>query len=139
VAGYCEHSNEFLRCIKCGGHIRLSSWLLTVQDVQQSATALNTFLYLSSQLSDPPYKRARSLVSRGFAVHNNASPLDMCPYSRSRDSSVGIATGYGLDGRGVEVQVLVGSRIFSSPRGRDRLWCPPNLLSDVYRGLFLRR
>jgi hypothetical protein len=31
---------------------------------------------------------------------------------RSRANIVGIATGYGLDDRGVRVQVLVGSRIF---------------------------
>jgi hypothetical protein len=30
----------------------------------------------------------------------------------SRDSAVGIATGYGLDGRGVRVRVPVGARIF---------------------------
>jgi hypothetical protein len=34
--------------------------------------------------------------------------------SFSRDSSVGIANGYGLDNRGVGVPVPVGSRIFSS-------------------------
>jgi hypothetical protein len=50
---------------------------------------------------------------------------------RSRDSVVGIATGYGLDDRGVGVRVLVGSRIFSSPRR-------PDLLSNGYRGLFHR-
>jgi hypothetical protein len=38
----------------------------------------------------------------------------------SRDNVVGIATGYGLDDRGVGVRVLVGSRIFSSPRRPDR-------------------
>jgi hypothetical protein len=48
---------------------------------------------------------------------------------RSRDSLVGIATGYGLDER-----VPVGSRIFSSPRRPDRLWGPPNLISNGYRG-----
>jgi hypothetical protein len=46
----------------------------------------------------------------------------------SRDSSVGLATGYGLDDRGVGVQVPVGSRIFSTPRRQDRLWGPPNFL-----------
>jgi hypothetical protein len=32
----------------------------------------------------------------------------------------------------------LGSRIFSSPRRSDRLWGPPNLLSNRYRRLFLR-
>jgi hypothetical protein len=40
---------------------------------------------------------------------------------RSRDSSVGIATSYGLDDRGFGVRVPVGSRIFSSPNRPDRL------------------
>jgi hypothetical protein len=38
----------------------------------------------------------------------------------SRDSSVGIAIGYGLDDRGVGVRVQVGARIFSCPRCPDR-------------------
>jgi hypothetical protein len=41
---------------------------------------------------------------------------------RNRDSSVGIATGYGLDNRRVGVRVPVGSRIFCPPRRPDRLW-----------------
>jgi hypothetical protein len=35
-------------------------------------------------------------------------------HSGSRDSVVGIATGYGLDDRGVRFRVPVGSRIFST-------------------------
>jgi hypothetical protein len=43
----------------------------------------------------------------------------------SRDSAVGIATGYGLDDRGVGVRVPVVSRIFSSSCRPDWLWGPP--------------
>jgi hypothetical protein len=60
-------------------------------------------------------------------AHNN---------SRSRDSAVDIATGYGLDDRRVGVPVPVGSRIFSSPQRPDRLWDPPILLSNWYHGFF---
>jgi hypothetical protein len=49
---------------------------------------------------------------------------------------VGIATGYGLDDRGVGVRVPVESRIFFSPRRPDLLWGPPSL-SNGYAGLFL--
>jgi hypothetical protein len=63
--------------------------------------------------------------------------------NRSRDSAVGIATGYELDDRGVGVRVPVGSRIFSSPRCRDRFWGPPSLLSmctgDTFPGCKVAR
>jgi hypothetical protein len=48
----------------------------------------------------------------------------------SRDSAVGIATGYGLDDLEVGVQVPLGSRIFSSPRRPNRFCRPPCLLSN---------
>jgi hypothetical protein len=52
----------------------------------------------------------------------------------SVDTIVSIATGYGLDNRGVGVWVPVGPRIFSSPRHPDQLSGPPNLLSNGYQG-----
>jgi hypothetical protein len=45
--------------------------------------------------------------------------------TENRDSSVGIATGCGMDGRGVGVGTPVGSRIFDSPLRPDRLCGPP--------------
>jgi hypothetical protein len=50
------------------------------------------------------------------------------------EQGAGIATGYGLDDRGVGVRVPVGSRIFTSPRRPDRLWGPPSLVSNGYWG-----
>jgi hypothetical protein len=55
----------------------------------------------------------------------------------NRDSTVGIATGCGMDDRGVGVRVLVGARIFISPCRPDLIWDPPSLLSNGYRELFL--
>jgi hypothetical protein len=43
----------------------------------------------------------------------------------SRDTAVGIATGYWLDDRGIGFRVPVGSRIFTSPCRPNRLWGPP--------------
>jgi hypothetical protein len=61
--------------------------------------------------------------------------VDQQQFSLSRDSGVGIATSYGLDDRVVRAQVPVGVRIFTSPRHPDRLWGPPNFLSNGYRWL----
>jgi hypothetical protein len=55
-------------------------------------------------------------------------------YQKSRDSAVGITTGYRLDNRGVGVRVLVESRIFTSPCHPDQLWGQLSFLSDGYQG-----
>jgi hypothetical protein len=51
-----------------------------------------------------------------------------------RDSSVSIATRYGLDGLG---SIIGKENIFAStPQRPDRLWGPSSLLSIGYRGHF---
>jgi hypothetical protein len=51
--------------------------------------------------------------------------------AKSRGSSVGMATDYGLDHIEVGVPILVRSRIFNSPYRADRLWDLINLLSNL--------
>jgi hypothetical protein len=53
----------------------------------------------------------------------------------SLDSSVGIATSYGLNGQG---WIPGSARLFSSPQCPNRLWGPTSLLSIGYQGLFPR-
>jgi hypothetical protein len=60
--------------------------------------------------------------------------FDVPKTAMNRDSSVGIATGYGLDNRRVGVRVPVRSRIFSSPHRSDPLWSSPSLLSNWVQG-----
>jgi hypothetical protein len=47
------------------------------------------------------------------------------------DGSVGIATGNGMDRKS---SIPGSARIFSSPQRPDRLWGPPSLLPNDYRG-----
>jgi hypothetical protein len=73
-----------------------------------------------------------SLTALSVCEHS----ICLCVCVLSRDSVVGITTGYVLEDREVGVQVPVGSRIFTFPCRPDRLWGPPNLLYSGYRGLF---
>jgi hypothetical protein len=85
----------------------------------------STRVYISLGLAPMlPQFRENSLCGRA-SIPGAAAPFCLCT-----DGVVGIATGYGMDDGEVGVRVPVGSRVFSSPRRPDRLWGPPNLLSD---------
>jgi hypothetical protein len=84
-------------------------------------------MYKLTLICKPSYNNSASIKYFQNFEHN---PITIC-----RDGVVGIATGYGLDDRGVGVRVPVRSRIFSSPCRPDRLWDPPNLISNGYLGL----
>jgi hypothetical protein len=70
-----------------------------------------------------PNSARKIFIASKFLVSN-------CKTIQRRDSTAGIATGYGLDGREFGVRVPVGARILSSPRRPD--W----LLSNGCRVLF---
>jgi hypothetical protein len=69
-----------------------------------------------------------------FLLHQASLKFLWLRSYKSRDSAVGIATGYWMDDRGIGVRVPVGSSIFNSLCRSDRLWGPPNLLSNAYPG-----
>jgi hypothetical protein len=108
-----------------------------------STSSFSSYIFIFSSTNFPPTS-ASSTSSFSCSIFVFNPPYFFIPvyfssfvFLRSRDSVVGIATGYGLDDGGVVVRVPVGSRIFSSPRCPNQLWGPPNL-SNGYRGLFPR-
>jgi hypothetical protein len=60
--------------------------------------------------------------------------IPLCNYSRSRDSSVCIATGYRLGGWG---SISYRRKRFLCTQRSDRIFGPPNLLSSVGREVCL--
>jgi hypothetical protein len=79
------------------------------------------------------WKITNTLWSPSLIMANNYSRT-IIDSEESRNSAVDIATGYGLDDQWVRIRVPVGARIFTSPCRPYRLWGPPSLLSNGYRG-----
>jgi hypothetical protein len=126
---YIEISSEFFIKFWNSGQLICSSYHFALfwnnlqivgQLKERRTSAIKLFSKQRSLISD----RIIELFFIYYFVHGTRQ------FWRSRDSVVDIATSYGLDNRGVGVRVPVGSRIFSSSRYPDRLWGPPNLLSN---------
>jgi hypothetical protein len=66
-------------------------------------------------------------------IYGVTSPINYLQFS-GRDSSVGTATGYELEGRGCISGR--GKKIFLYPKGSGPVLAPLSLLSSGYRGLF---
>jgi hypothetical protein len=86
----------------------------------------------------PLYQHVRSPIVYSVnikeTIQNISSVVLLATSSFILDSSVGIGTGYGVDGRGSIPGK--GKRFVSSPQCPDRLWGPPILLCYGYRGRF---
>jgi hypothetical protein len=74
----------------------------------------------------------RSATVSGAIKHDliKDSTIILTSLSIQLHSVVGIATGYGLNGRGFGVGVPVGARIVISPYSPDWLLGPPNVLTN---------
>jgi hypothetical protein len=111
--------------------------------IQRMVWGTITYQTLRAELMKPATNSFRSGRSQENAdwfgrAHWNKDYRMCTGYNRSRDSVVGIATGYGLDNRGVGVRIPARTRIFTSPRCPHRLWGLPSLLYNGHRVLFLR-
>jgi hypothetical protein len=85
--------------------VRNTDWFRIDQDGTQNRCCVNTHepYYLVLKKECGPWNILKNQVTQ-IAFHKRSDFQ-----SESRDSSVGIATGYGLDDRGVGVRVPVGS------------------------------
>jgi hypothetical protein len=122
-----RHVTEFIASLQPPGNL------------EQQTTADNVNQTSDSRIVCPT---ASNSTCRAFTPRNGGIYVtqlwDKMPYttiSGSRDSAVGIATGYRLYDWGVGFRVPVGSRIFSSTRRQIHLWGPPGFLSNGYRGV----
>jgi hypothetical protein len=117
------------------GHVL---WNFRGQNNISKSDCLCTLSRFTLHRESPLYSDRPSFKSV-FNICSVSATLCLATYFvQSRDSVVGIATGYGLEDRGVGVRVPVGWRIFSSTRLSDVFWGPPSLLSNGYRGFFPR-
>ena len=128
---------SFLNCLLCLGSG-------VIDFCASRAESNNVCVLRYTSIRSPPRCVARPSLAGLQATSVKSSPSTMLDLSRSlrnlgvfpfrsiiamgRDSSVGIATRYGLDGPGIESRL---GKIFRTRP--DRPWGPPSLLYNGYR------
>jgi hypothetical protein len=133
----CRHARRIasfeLPLFQSGVRTRCCPWRMTNPFRNNDSTAVTSRCSLCplNHLLNDSRRDVSSYQKRKFK-------LIFCLYespSGSRDSSVGIATGYGLDDRRVWIPFPLGPRSFFSPRRPHRFWGLPSLLSNGCRGI----
>jgi hypothetical protein len=77
------------------------------------------------------------MKDKGSLLHTSGEHKNCYKLNKSRDSSVGVATGLRAERSGLYGSIPgSGWEFFSSPPRSVRLWGPPGLLSNGYLGLF---
>jgi hypothetical protein len=129
------HKEMFPVCgWKCLSRRAVHNW---VEKFSQGRSKVADDARLGADVAETTVKR---FIGCGFRrTGKEVGQVYQCWWRIRREiNAIGIATDYGLDDRGVGVQVPVGSRIFISLCRPDQLWGPTSLLSNGYRGLFPR-
>jgi hypothetical protein len=119
-------SADMFLCVALYSPCRLAFNFVRLGTLLQLSSS-NRFLFLyfliyAARLVPAGILSVRDVIRWQLAYNKVCNPywfLDM-----DRDIAVGIATGYRLDGRGIGIRVLVGTRFFCPPRSPDRD-CPP--------------
>jgi hypothetical protein len=95
--------------------VRVASCLLLSLTVDGTVLIRRFRLFLSYSGHSPPFTETRDLLCINYCL-------------LGRDSSVGMATGYGLHDQGGGSSSPGMVKFFTSPYRPDRLWGPPKLL-----------
>jgi hypothetical protein len=113
-----------------------ATWMVETDLHVLNVAAYSTYWNARRQLITCVLSRSLRVSSYGWRSNKYTKSIPNIIWSRS--SSVNIVSGYGLDHRAIEVRGPTEARgFFLSPVCPDRLWGPPSLLSNGYRGPFL--
>lgn len=127
-----SRSGDVCFVVRSAGRAASLAVLLTVTIVHQWTTSSSSRVLASSTDYDCA-DGARSPIEWRTADCKHSQFGSITP--GNRDTSVGVAAVYKLDGWGIRVQFpSTAKRVFSSPQHQDLLRGPPNLLSDGHEG-----